>query len=177
MDFTEIFKQSSGLVSFSPGAHFLLTAATDRVIIRRADTFQISRSWAIDPAPSATASLPSSSGTFQTPTITHLAWSSDSEFVLAACAKAGVVHVFRMSDERWYTKVEAGVEGLTRAEWAPDGRHIVCFSGSQVKSISLCPIWLCVLHVQTWAPWYRWYLTVAGGMLILNACVVLIVET
>lgn len=133
MDFTEIFKQSSGLVSFSPGAHFLLTAATDRVIIRRADTFQISRSWAIDPAPSATASLPSSSGTFQTPTITHLAWSSDSEFVLAACAKAGVVHVFRMSDERWYTKVEAGVEGLTRAEWAPDGRHIVCFSDWAVR--------------------------------------------
>ncbi|EIM92727.1 YVTN repeat-like/Quino protein amine dehydrogenase [Stereum hirsutum FP-91666 SS1] len=146
MDFTEIFKQSSGLVSFSPGAHFLLTAATDRVIIRRADTFQISRSWAIDPAPSATASLPSSSGTFQTPTITHLAWSSDSEFVLAACAKAGVVHVFRMSDDRWYTKVEAGVEGLTRAEWAPDGRHIVCFSDWALR----VTIWSLVSGVATY---------------------------
>lgn len=140
MDFTEIFKQSSGLVSFSPGAHFLLTAATDRVIIRRADTFQISRSWAIDPTPSVT-SLPSSSGSYQTPTITHLEWSSDSEFVLAACAKAGVVHVFRMSDERWHAKIEAGVEGLVKAEWAPDGRHIICFSEWAV-SVSL-PFAIC----------------------------------
>lgn len=44
------------------------------------------------------------------------------------------MHVFRMSDERWYTKVEAGVEGLTRVEWAPDGRHIVCFSDWAVRT-------------------------------------------
>lgn len=173
MDFTEIFKQSSGLVSFSPGAHFLLTAATDRVIVRRADTFQISRSWAIDPSPSETTtaqSLPSSSishhnnhtntrasqsqkavesGVQAQPTITHLEWSSDSEFVLAACAKAGVVHVYRMSDERWYTKIEAGAEGLVKAEWSPDGRHIVCFSEWAVSSLSflLLPI-LCGMELE-----------------------------
>lgn len=171
MDFTEIFKQSGGLVAFSPGAHFLLTAVADRVIIRRADTFQISRSWAIDPSPSASTSaqaLPSSLSTnnrasrsqkvvelslpIETPAITHLEWSSDSEFVLAACARAGVVHVFRMSDERWYMRVEAGAEGLIKAEWAPDGRHIVCFSEWGVrKHVSLAPIRNThsqVLHVQ-----------------------------
>lgn len=27
------------------------------------------------------------------------------------------------------------------------------------------------VHNQNWAPWYKWYLTVAGGILILNAYV------
>lgn len=147
MDFTEIFKQSSGLVSFSPGAHYLLTAATDRVIIRRADTFQITRSWPIHPSPSPTTAIvssntPSSSSAKQRQidnslsTITHLAWSSDSEYVLAACAKAGVIHVFRMRDEEWRARIDAGAEGLVKAEWAPDARHIVCFSEWAVSFIS-----------------------------------------
>lgn len=46
------------------------------------------------------------------------------------------MHVYRMSDERWYTKIEAGAEGLVKAEWSPDGRHIVCFSEWAVSSLS-----------------------------------------
>ncbi|ETW87360.1 hypothetical protein HETIRDRAFT_307340 [Heterobasidion irregulare TC 32-1] len=133
MDFTEIYKQTGGLVSFSPGAHFILTAVSDRVIVRRADTFHIARSWLVDALPSATANastrrqLPEHADLPAT-AITHIGWSCDSEYVLAACAKAGVVHVFRMRDEDWRTKIEAGAEGLVKAEWAPDGRHVVCFS-------------------------------------------------
>ncbi|KAG8733960.1 hypothetical protein FRC12_018690 [Ceratobasidium sp. 428] len=33
-----------------------------------------------------------------------------------------------MVDEEWNARIEAGAEGLARAEWAPDGRSIVCFS-------------------------------------------------
>ena len=52
MDFTEIYGQTAGLVAFSPGAHFILTAVQDRVIIRRADSFQIARTWHLDTASS-----------------------------------------------------------------------------------------------------------------------------
>ncbi|PSR83107.1 hypothetical protein PHLCEN_2v5911 [Hermanssonia centrifuga] len=141
MDFTEIYKQTAGLVSFSPGAHFILTAVQDRLVIRRADSFQINRTWQVASTPDTQlgkgdtrANAPSkptantSSTAPSTSWITHAAWSCDSEFVLAACAKSGTVNVFKLRDEAWNARVEAGAEGLAKAEWAPDGRSILCFS-------------------------------------------------
>jgi hypothetical protein len=139
MDFTEIYRQSAGLVAFSPGAHFILTAVSDRLVVRRADTFHVSRSWQVPsmPSPSAAAISVASSrpvrpaldadGITQN-VITHIAWSPDSEYVFAACIKLGLVFVFRMRDEEWSARIETGTEGLLRAEWAPDGRHVLCFS-------------------------------------------------
>ncbi|KAI0320374.1 YVTN repeat-like/Quino protein amine dehydrogenase [Amylostereum chailletii] len=135
MDFTEIYKQSNSLVDFSRGAHFILTAVADRLIVRRADTFQIARSWPIHTSPSPTHSAvsprptrqPSSDSGSPSP-ISHIGWSSDSEYVFAACAKSGVVFVFCMRDEAWNARIDAGAEGLVKAEWALDGRHIICFS-------------------------------------------------
>ena len=141
MDFTEIYKQTASLVSFSPGTHFLLTAVQDRLIVRRSDSFQIARTWLVDSTPSptsaalssATAAGPSSlrdrSGdTASGAWITHAGWSCDSEYVLGACAKSGVVSVFKLRDETWSARIEAGSEGLVKAEWAPDGRTVLCFS-------------------------------------------------
>ena len=151
MDFTEIYRQSSGLVSFSPGAHFILTAVADRLIVRRADSFHVSRSWQMDSSPSPTVAAiaaislcpPKASRhtdhITQTPTISHIGWSSDSEYVFAACAKSGTVSVFRMRDEEWSTKIDSGAEGLRKAEWAPDGRHILCFSEWAVSHDTLLP--------------------------------------
>jgi hypothetical protein len=140
MDFTEIYRQSGGLIAFSPGAHFILTAVADRLVVRRADTFHVSRSWQVPslPSPSAAAIAAASSSrplrpglnvdnTAQT-VITHISWSPDSEYVFAVCAKLGFVYVFRMRDEEWTAHIETGAEGLIRAEWAPDGRHVLCFS-------------------------------------------------
>ncbi|TFK77216.1 WD repeat-containing protein 8 [Pluteus cervinus] len=135
MDFTEIYKQSNSLVAFSSGAHFLLTAVNDRLIVRRSDTFQINRTWLVDNSPSQTNitlanssksksnSLPGSETL-----ITHIGWSCDSEYILAACARRGVVHVLKLRDEEWSGRIDSGAEGLARAEWAPDGRTILCFS-------------------------------------------------
>jgi hypothetical protein len=143
MDFTEIYKQSSSLVAFSPGANFLLTAVQDRLIVRRADTLQVTRAWHVDttPSPTYTTVHSSSSGNLKgkptasaaahadsAPDITHIGWSCDSEYILAASAPRGFVSVFQLRDENWQARVDAGVEGLTKAEWAPDGRTILCFS-------------------------------------------------
>ncbi|OCH87739.1 WD repeat-containing protein 8 [Obba rivulosa] len=140
MDFTEIYKQTASLVSFSPGTQFLLTAVQDRLIIRRADSFEISRTWQLDSTPSATAAALAASVSHSQlgkskagPVageggITHAGWSCDSEYVFAACAPRGVVGVFKLRDEEWRARIEAGAEGLARAEWAPDGRSVVCFS-------------------------------------------------
>ncbi|KXN83915.1 WD repeat-containing protein WRAP73 [Leucoagaricus sp. SymC.cos] len=140
MDFTEIYRQSAFLVAFSPGGHFIMTAVEDRIIVRRTDTFQITRTWLPDPSPSPTTVCLSSkqnpkaktaqnaSITTNNSWITHCGWSCDSEYILAACAKRGVVHILKLRDEDWNGRIEAGAEGLTKAEWAPDGRTILCFS-------------------------------------------------
>lgn len=149
MDFTEIYRQTSGLVSLSPGAHFLLTAAQDRVVVRRADSFQITRTWLIasDPPPASAErgqrpagrhSGGSSSQSAQDGWITHAAWSCDSEYILAACARRGVVNVYKLRDETWSARIDSGAEGLVRAEWAPDGRSILCFSAWGVSNCSSC---------------------------------------
>ncbi|KAI0366469.1 YVTN repeat-like/Quino protein amine dehydrogenase [Pilatotrama ljubarskyi] len=133
MDFTEIYKQTASLVAFSPGTHFLLTAVQDRLIVRRSDSFQIARTWQVDSTPSPTsAAVATSSKSKARPEdnawITHAGWSCDSEYVLGACAKTGVVCVFKLRDETWKARIEAGSEGLVKAEWAPDGRTVLCFS-------------------------------------------------
>lgn len=154
MDFTEIYRQSSSLVAFSPGGHFILTAVEDRVIVRRTDTFQITRTWLVDASPSPTnvffsskslSKAKSSSGPISDGWVTHCGWSCDSEYIFAAFANVGVVHILKLRDETWSGRIEAGTEGdyqhvapvlvcilnrtgLTKAEWAPDGRTILCFS-------------------------------------------------
>lgn len=140
MDFTEIYKQTASLVAFSPGTHFLLTAVQDRLIVRRSDSFQIARTWLVDTTPSPTsaalgvgtagpAALRDRTGDSSSNAwISHAGWSCDSEYVLGACAKTGVVCVFKLRDETWNARIEAGSEGLVKAEWAPDGRTVLCFS-------------------------------------------------
>lgn len=131
MDFTEIYKQSAGLVAFSPGTHFILTAVQDRVVIRRSDSFQVARTWQVaPPTDAATSQLGRSSAQANAAPcrISHAGWSCDSEYVLAACAKRGFVNVFKLRDESWNARIDAGLEGLVKAEWAPDGRSILCFS-------------------------------------------------
>ncbi|KAH9939670.1 YVTN repeat-like/Quino protein amine dehydrogenase [Epithele typhae] len=131
MDFTEIYRQTASLVAFSPGTHFLLTAVQDRLVVRRSDSFQIARTWLVDPTPSPTAAaLPRDKEREKDAHgwITHAGWSCDSEYVLGACARAGVVQVFKLRDEAWTARIDAGSEGLVKAEWAPDGRTVLCFS-------------------------------------------------
>lgn len=143
MDFTQIYKQSAGLVAFSAGAHWILCAAHDHLIVRRADKLQITRSWLVDTSPSATiasfgkanTTSSGSAASSQDASITHIGWSCDSEYILAACAKRGVVNVYKMRDDAWTARIEAGAEGLTRAEWAPDGLTIVCFSEWGVSTL------------------------------------------
>lgn len=128
MDFTEIYRQSLSLVNFSPGAHFFLTAIGDRVIVRRTDTFQITRTWVVDPTqnpthailtsnkPSAPRHPKSHLGTSSESgnSITHIGWSCDSEYILAASAKQGVVHLMKLCDEDWIGRIDAGTEGDRR---------------------------------------------------------------
>ena len=128
MDFTQAYKQTNFLVEFSKGAQWILTAVGDRLIVRRADSFLIERTWLVESAP-----------------ITHIGWSWDSEYVFGANSRQGVVNVFKITDETWNARVVAGAEGLARVEWAPDGRSILCFSEWGVGQRILLP---CPYRIQ-----------------------------
>jgi WD repeat-containing protein WRAP73 len=133
-DFTEIYSQTHNHVCFSPGTQFILTAVQDRIVVRRSDTFQIARTWLLDNAHSTSSGIlaagkqPLKKSADSEGWVTHLGWSADSEHILAACAKRGMVHVFKIRDDTWNARIAAGVEGLAKAEWTPDGRHVLCFS-------------------------------------------------
>ncbi|KAF9244583.1 WD repeat-containing protein 8 [Melanogaster broomeanus] len=127
MDFTEIYKQSGNLVCFSPGAHFILNAAEDVLIVRRTDTLQITRTWTIGP-PSNTLAVLSNARQSSSSTTPSDRWISHAVHLLAASAKRGIVQVFKLADENWNARIETGAEGLVKAEWAPDGRSVLCFS-------------------------------------------------
>lgn len=142
MDFTEIYKQTAGLVAFSPGTHFILTAVHHRIVVRRADSFQITRTWQIGESDDTTESVQpkaSSSSHAANAWITHAGWSCDSEYILAACAKRGVVEVFKLRDENFNARIDCGAEGLAKAEWTPDGRSVLCFSEWGVRPEDVHP--------------------------------------
>ena len=151
MDFTEVHKQTANLVAFSPGNQFILLAHEDRITIRRVDTFQIARTWIVpinpertlDSAKITARNKPAFDNTIVPPTsdvyITQLSWSKDSEYIMATYAKAGCVMLFSLFNEDWNARIDVGPEGLARAEWAPDGRSVLCFSewGVSVQPFSL----------------------------------------
>ncbi|KAF7320307.1 ATP-dependent metallopeptidase [Mycena kentingensis (nom. inval.)] len=127
MDFTELYKQN--LVDFSPDSRFILSAFQHRLVLRNTSTFSIYQTWQIDASPSPTRALVSSTKEKDgATTVSHIGWSRDSEYILAAVAKQGVVHVYKVQDVGWSARIESGTEGLVKAEWAPDGRTILCFS-------------------------------------------------
>ncbi|KAF8328154.1 YVTN repeat-like/Quino protein amine dehydrogenase [Cantharellus anzutake] len=137
MDFTEIYKQTSGLVASSPqDARYILIAIENRLIVRRSDTFQITHAWTVedkvDSGPSSqkgtTVGVASTMSASGDTTITGIGWSSDSRYILACSAGRGAVNVFSLLDEAWTARIQGGVEGIVKAEWAPEGRNIVCFS-------------------------------------------------
>ena len=145
MDFTDLYRHTHAQVSFSPGRHFILTAINDRIVVRKSSTFTITASFQADLTPSTTSSVlagkPSARLLAAEASITQCTWSPDSEYILAACPRRGVVNIFALRDTTWNARIEAGVEGLVRVEWAPDSRHILCFSEFGVRTQVLDWLW------------------------------------
>jgi len=115
MDFTELYKQTSNLCIFSPNGLYIAIAVQHRLVIRDAESLQIVQLFScID-------------------NIQAIEWSQDSEYILCASYKLGVIQVWSLSDQEWTAKINEGVVGLTRVQWAPDGRHIISFSDFKIR--------------------------------------------
>jgi WD40 repeat protein len=114
MDFTELYKATGYLCSFSPNGQFIGTAVEHRVVIRDAETLQIVQLYnCLD-------------------IVEELVWSPDSELLLCASHKKGSIQIWSLRDPEWNASIDEGIAGLTAVKWAPDSRHILSFSDFQV---------------------------------------------
>ncbi|KAG5462395.1 MAG: hypothetical protein BJ554DRAFT_5286 [Olpidium bornovanus] len=115
LDFTDVYKQSSGLCAFSPDGRHIATAVLYRLVVRDAETLQIVHLFTC------------------TDLVQAVDWSADSRLVLCASFKLGAVNVWSLEDASWSAKIDEGAAGLTSVRFAPDGRHVLCFSDFQVR--------------------------------------------
>ncbi|KAI8801005.1 WD40-repeat-containing domain protein [Cladochytrium replicatum] len=115
MDFTDLFKQSLGLAKFSPNGCYLAVAVQYRLVIRDVQSLQIVHLF-----------------TFSD-TIGEIAWADDSDLILCASYTLGIVQVWSLQKPEWNCKIEEGAMGLLSVFWAPDARHVLCFSDFQLR--------------------------------------------
>ncbi|TMW64402.1 hypothetical protein Poli38472_013024 [Pythium oligandrum] len=115
-DVSTPMKVSSGLVQWSPCGAFLAVGTTNRLTIREKSTLQIVQQY-------VTVDV-----------IQSIAWSEDSQLVLTAMYKRGVVQVWSVKDVTWSCKINEGVAGMTYAMWAPDARHVITVSDFQLHA-------------------------------------------
>ncbi|XP_053307920.1 WD repeat-containing protein WRAP73 [Spea bombifrons] len=107
MNFSEVFKLSNQLCSFSPDGKYLASCVQYRLVIRDVNTLQILHLYTcLDQ-------------------IQHVEWSADSMFILCAMYKRGIVQVWSLEQSEWHCKIDEGSAGLVSSCWSPDGRHIL----------------------------------------------------
>ncbi|XP_061910421.1 WD repeat-containing protein WRAP73 isoform X1 [Entelurus aequoreus] len=107
MNFSEVFKQSNQLCKVSPDGKYLATCVQYRLVVRDVSTLQILQLYTcLDQ-------------------ITHMEWSSDSQFIMCAMYKRGLVQVWSLEQPDWHCKIDEGSIGLLASRWSPDGRHIL----------------------------------------------------
>lgn len=109
-------RHSGGLAQWSPSGEFLATAVGSRLVVRARRSLQIAQQFAALDAVSA------------------VAWSPDSQLVLAALHKRAAVQVWAVADPTWSCRIAEGVAGLVAALWAPDARHLLTVSDFQLHA-------------------------------------------
>lgn len=135
MEFTELYSCSYHLIAFSPGAHFIINFNENRLILRRADSFEVVRIWPVtlESLPTHLTGLIDTAVASCDSIITNIRWCPNSEYVLASSTKLGFVNIYGIRDEEYFASIVAGAEGLVKAEWTPDGRSVICFSDMGVS--------------------------------------------
>jgi len=126
---TDVFRHTSmPTCRFSPGTTFFAVAVEDHIIVRVTKTMQLVRTWACRAQQDYTQGL-------SRPDIKQLEWSPDSKYIMACAPRSGLTWIYDLADttESPFAVINAGIEGLARAEWSPDSTAILCFSEQRVS--------------------------------------------
>lgn len=100
---------------FSPNGHYLATAVEYRLVVRDAETLQVvTIASCLD-------------------RVNHIEWAADSDHVLCACYKRGLIQCFSIKDEHWTCKIDEGPAGCVHAQWSPSGTHVLSVAEFHVR--------------------------------------------
>ncbi|KAG7205864.1 hypothetical protein KM043_007796 [Ampulex compressa] len=105
-----LLRVNNNLCYFSPNGQFLVVAFQTNVIVRSAETLDTCQLYVFPDL------------------IEYLEWSLDSEYILCANIKKGVVQVYSIFYPQWKFKLVEGSAGLESVTWSPDSRHILTLS-------------------------------------------------
>ena len=114
VDFSDVFKQTSKLVQWSPDGKLVAAAVGTRLAIRVPDA--------------STRTMEIIHLHLCKETIEYIEWSCDGQYVLCGMYAKGLVQIWAIDDPDWTCRINEGIAGLVSARWAPDGRHILTTS-------------------------------------------------
>ncbi|XP_041377780.1 WD repeat-containing protein WRAP73-like [Gigantopelta aegis] len=130
MNFSELFRQSRQLSKFSPDGKYLASTVDYRLMVRDVDTLQIQCLFScLDH-------------------IQHFEWSPDSEFILCAMYKRGMVQVWSIEQPDWHCKIDEGSFGMLGAQWSPDSRNILTTAEFHLRITIWSLATLSVSHIR-----------------------------
>jgi WD40 repeat protein len=115
MDITDLFKQSQFQSEFSPCSRYVATIYTTRIIIRDAEELK--------PVLTLTAEE----------ALSDLAWSPDSDYILAVGKANERVYLYGVRNTKWTAIIDEQLSGITSARWALDARHVLVTSELELR--------------------------------------------
>lgn len=141
MDFTSLYScasSSSGSI-LSPCSSYLLVANPGFLVLRDAVSFQVLQSWKLA-ASTTTTSSSSSKSAGSAPSLSQLAFSSDSQYCLAVDAPAQTTYVYSVSEDRPVATIKAGQEGMQGVRWLENDvtgqRYVAVWARHAVGSLA-----------------------------------------
>lgn len=107
INFSDLFKQTSGHCFYSPDCTLLASTVSFRVIIRDASNLEVIHVWkCLDE-------------------ISRLAWSPDSSLLIAVLKKRNSLQILNIDDTNWKCKIDFGDIKISDVVWLPDSRHFM----------------------------------------------------
>ncbi len=103
----QIYPHSKYLVAWSPDGRLLATCSKNRLTVRDPTSMQIEVYHSCAAA------------------VEHLEWGADSDLLLCASYKQGVVEAFRVSNPNFSCSVSEGAAGISFAALSPDATHLL----------------------------------------------------
>lgn len=116
MDLSDIYPHSNqSLCKWSPDGKFMASVMQYRLVIREANTQEITQLFTCIEE------------------ISFLAWSPDSLYVLCGMYKRAVIQIWSIEHPDWSCKIDEGPAGISNLLWSPDSRHVLSVSEFQVN--------------------------------------------
>ncbi|BDA42493.1 probable POC1 centriolar protein homolog A at N-terminal half [Coccomyxa sp. Obi] len=130
MDFSEAYRYSGSLPTYSPDGKYLATAEDFKLVVRDVDTLQVVQLYScLD-------------------RIQQLEWCCRSEYVLCGLTQRPIVQIWSVKDPDWTCKVDEGPAGVNAPRWSPDGQSIILVADFQIRMTIWSLVKRTCLHIN-----------------------------